>query len=326
MGIVSNGPEIQLFKRFKQKWASMATEDFLPINNIPSRSVEIIEFCLNQLESEQPRDDYRELLELTLIALRRNPPRGIRFSRPGACHRARWMAKIIYAIKIYLFRCQFKLTSRELDGIERFVTFVVTLYIPYWFTTPFAASAPSNDLKFLQDLVTYDDSSISSAAANAFSRHLWYLSEELIGLSFFDTSHDSATKRKMLAALQKEGSQKPEKKKSLQLNEVTICAMTIPDFITCNTRRFFTSIGSSGEFLNVDPSTWNTNVNFMEALQRAKSLKVTNDFAERGVALMQNYIPFLTKDEEQRQFIFQVIEDHRRRFPDARKVTVTRDI
>ncbi|KAG0710828.1 Serine/threonine-protein kinase PLK4 [Chionoecetes opilio] len=49
----------------------------------------------------------------------KKPLRGIRILRPGALHRARWMAKIIYAIKIYLFRYpdQFCLTAGEKSGI-----------------------------------------------------------------------------------------------------------------------------------------------------------------------------------------------------------------
>lgn len=50
---------------------------------------------------------------------------------------------------------------------------------------------------------------------------------------------------------------------------------------------------------------------------------MVNDFAERGLALMQAYNLALTKDEDQRQFLLQVIEDHRKRYPDARKSTVT---
>ena len=50
---------------------------------------------------------------------------------------------------------------------------------------------------------------------------------------------------------------------------------------------------------------------------------MVNDFAERGVALMQAYNLALTKDEDQRQFLLQVVEDHKKRDPDARKLTAT---
>jgi hypothetical protein len=49
---------------------------------------------------------------------------------------------------------------------------------------------------------------------------------------------------------------------------------------------------------------------------------VTNDTAERGVALMQQHNRLLSKTEEQTQFIIQVVSEHRKWFADARKSTV----
>ncbi|KAG7172524.1 hypothetical protein Hamer_G028170 [Homarus americanus] len=61
--------------------------------------------------TEWAREDYREAAELTLLVLGVNPPRGTHFLRPGACHHARWMAKIIYYLKIYMFSHQLELSS-----------------------------------------------------------------------------------------------------------------------------------------------------------------------------------------------------------------------
>ena len=46
-------------------------------------------------------------------------------------------------------------------------------------------------------------------------------------------------------------------------------------------------------------------------------LLVTNDNAERGVALMQELNKHITRDEEQFQFLLRVVADHRRRYPDC---------
>lgn len=45
-----------------------------------------------------------------------------------------------------------------------------------------------------------------------------------------------------------------------------------------------------------------------------KNLPCVNDCPERGVALIQNYNETITKDEEQKQFLLQVVEKHRRDF------------
>jgi hypothetical protein len=43
-----------------------------------------------------------------------------------------------------------------------------------------------------------------------------------------------------------------------------------------------------------------------------RGIAVINQFAERGVALIQDNSKVLTKDEQQRQFLLQVVEWHQR--------------
>ncbi len=50
------------------------------------------------------RDDYKELAELSVLILGGAPKTNFCFKRCGPIHHARWMAKIIYTMKIYLFR------------------------------------------------------------------------------------------------------------------------------------------------------------------------------------------------------------------------------
>lgn len=89
-----------------------------------------IEFVFTTLRNEkQPRDNYREFLKLALIFLDETPPKGVHFRAPGAFHHARWMAKIIYCLKIWLFYQQFKLTQRENNALIEFNLFVTLLYM-----------------------------------------------------------------------------------------------------------------------------------------------------------------------------------------------------
>ena len=60
----------------------------------------------------------------------------IHFSPPGAYHRARWMAKGIYCLKILLFREQFKMYAKELQALRRICLFTITLYVKAWYTAP----------------------------------------------------------------------------------------------------------------------------------------------------------------------------------------------
>ena len=51
-------------------------------------------------------------------------------------------------------------------------------------------------------------------------------------------------------------------------------------------------------------------------------MKVVNDTAERGIALMQQYNSSLTKNEEQKQFLLRLVERHRKTFPSSAKSTL----
>ena len=64
-------------------------------------------FCMELLQRDSerlPRDDYHELLELSLIFLRSCSPRGIHFQMSGAFHHARLMSKVLHVLKMYVFR------------------------------------------------------------------------------------------------------------------------------------------------------------------------------------------------------------------------------
>jgi len=115
----SSGPDILLSKRFKKCWSTIQSEhletvisDASTSNEIENISTDMIIFASKQLEDFQPRDDYKELFNLCIIFLGGVPKKGLSFRSPGGLHRARWMAKAIYSLKIYLFRGQFKLTKK----------------------------------------------------------------------------------------------------------------------------------------------------------------------------------------------------------------------
>jgi len=96
----SSGPEIGLFRRFhdylsridKSQFQTAVDDDFCTevLTKLTNLKEEVIDFAKQILfSSHQPRDDYRELLELTIIFLGDTPPRGVRIMAPGAMHRAR---------------------------------------------------------------------------------------------------------------------------------------------------------------------------------------------------------------------------------------------
>jgi len=105
----TSGPDVAIFKRFQLAWVPMDTKMFNSgienciVMGLVNDMCDIIKFSIDRLEENHPRDDYRELLELTVIFLGGILPNGIHFKKPGAIQHARWMAKAIYSLKIYIY-------------------------------------------------------------------------------------------------------------------------------------------------------------------------------------------------------------------------------
>lgn len=118
LGISSSSLEVPLFKRFQDY---LGFEAGLKDDNIKvllqDIKYEILEFASRQESLSTPsapglRDDNLEFVELVIIFLGGTHVRGIRFRLPEAMHHARWMSKVIYSLKIFIFRSQFKLTKK----------------------------------------------------------------------------------------------------------------------------------------------------------------------------------------------------------------------
>jgi hypothetical protein len=127
--------------------------------------------------------------------------------KPGTCHRARWMAKIIYCLKMFLFRLQFELKKTEVLNLKNFTLFIIWIYLKVWYTSTDASGAPLNDLNFLKYLNKYGNSSngIYKLALKVFSGHLWYLSDTLTGLEFLDFRVSDDIKLKIVKNFDKIG-------------------------------------------------------------------------------------------------------------------------
>lgn len=82
---------------------------------------------------------------------------------------------------------------------------------------------------------------------------------------------------------------------------------------------FFQTLNISQTFLHEDPITWETNSDFLAGKKVVRGLKVVNDTAERGIALIQSFNNSITADEEQKQFLLQVVEENRRDLPNLSK-------
>ncbi|KAG0703610.1 hypothetical protein GWK47_024830 [Chionoecetes opilio] len=221
---------------------------------------------------------------------------------------ARWMAKAIYAVKIMLFHDQLEMSRRELAGIRRVAFFVTMVYAKYWNEAMIPSYAAKNDLDFITDVKRICDDGVASVAERAMRRHL--LSENLIGLAIFDDRISPEQKAEMVEGMKRPSTtknpQRPESKTPINLNR------PLSAFCSVRSMQVLKSLlgGQQPTFLELSPETWNTDSFFKCAKKRAGVLKVTNDLAERGIALIQRFLGNRTKDERQTQFLLKLARLH----------------
>ena len=160
---VMSGPNVPLFKRFHDSWNEIdkgkyknGLEGKTIIPNLSHKIEDIGKFIEEYLDQQLPRDDYKELLILSKVFIG-IPCADVKFCKPGAYHHARWMAKAIHSLKIYLFREAFKLTHEEETSLFSICLFIVFVYIKHWFSAPLAIKAPIEDLQFIKDLFEYEN-------------------------------------------------------------------------------------------------------------------------------------------------------------------------
>ena len=94
---LTSGPDVLIFKRVKEHWNFINqqeyqsfSDDVLKDDFLKHLKDETIIFATKYLQTggKQPKDDYREFLELTVLFLGEIPPRGKQFNTPGAFHHA----------------------------------------------------------------------------------------------------------------------------------------------------------------------------------------------------------------------------------------------
>lgn len=327
----SSGPEVSLFKKFKNYWNqidktkyekglrnSSLNESFKQERN------RLVEFLQEYLMKKHPRKDYKEFIELCLIFLGVVPSSGINFKSPGACHHARWMSKAIYSLKIYIFRTQFSLTPDEVKNLYKICLFVVLVYVEFWFKAPLAIDAPFNDLRLIEKLNNYRsiDSDAADAALRKFKNHLWYLSPEMSAVSLFNKNISLEMKRKIVKSFENDpGIDDIQNKFFLNSDDEMhrLHIRGIHQFIDKRSLRLLERFEIGSDFLKQDCSTWTNNFEYVKGLEIFSNLKVVNDLAERAVQLTEKYANTLTTDEAQKQYLFQMVQEFKRSHPDSNK-------
>ncbi|XP_049308429.1 uncharacterized protein LOC125777466 [Bactrocera dorsalis] len=334
----SCGPEVAIFERFSREWNTFNLKD-LSIGIMDEEVRRALnteeceankEFWIKNIAKDHIRHDYKELLQLMFIFLGGSTP-NFSFRALGATSHARFMSKAIYALKMFALQKQFKMSSSHLNGFRNVCIFLVRLYIPYWFRTTNAVEAPNLDLQLIKNIAGYYDPKISLALLDKMKKHLWYLSEEAVGLAFFDSNVDLNVKRKMVEALalEKEFESNDDNgvylRKNVNASIEEMKAFISKDlscFVTQRTRNIFSRLEIDVKFFNLDPSNWCENAEYLKGVQILKNVTAVNDSAERKVKLITDFNRPLTHSEEDKQYLLHIVENYRQKFPSYTKTSL----
>lgn len=328
-------PEVRLFQDFKKQWKDVdptkfksGMEDEYVRSKIGADADKVLLFCLEQLEKSQIREDYKEFLELVVLFLGHTPPKfNGKLRKIGPISHARWMAKAITALKMFLVRDQIQFDGEILTKLRDFCIFVVKMYAKAWFSCTNGVVAANQDLHFIKNAILYSnvDDQISGGILEKMCGHMWYLSEDLVAMAFFDPIVSFAEKRKMVENVRNR-IPIPANRIKVDVNSETLrqtySTKNLSDFVSTKSQQFFDRFCIETEFMDFDPSTWMTRDDYKEGYEFCRGLHVVNDTAERGVKLITDYNKIISVGEQDKQYLLQVVEQYRRKYSDANKSTL----
>ena len=225
---LTKDPGVALFRRLKAQWHTLNI-DYCNLSKLDTASlpmwmqeeaVSVLSWAEAELaKNTWPREDYRELLRLTIVTLGGVVP-GFQFLQPGPDHHARWMSKCLYYLKMKLLSNVFNMSEKEKSEEEEISQFIVILYLKAWFMSPLPTAAARNDLQFMVNMSRYrlvTKPRIAMDLLQSCSRHLWYLVPQTVVLALADPD---------LSSYQKEGMAR--KLYSLERNEIETGKPTFP--------------------------------------------------------------------------------------------------
>ena len=211
--------------------------------------------------------------------------------------------------------------------LEKICLFTVLVYVPSWLNASSGVDAAVHDLQLWKDIKLFAgiDKNISDAATKVLERHFWYLTEEMSIFSIFSEKLSLQERQTIAKELLRYKRPKAD----------TI-ARGIPEFplITENTRiwscigakswHLFNILNHREDWLSEQPNKWQNMAEFKEAQHVVRNIRVVNDAAERAIKLITEYSTKISKDEDEKQALFQVIENHRKLIPKVDKATLSK--
>ena len=182
---------------------------------------------------------------------------------------------------------QLKMTERKEKGIADVRLFMVTICQGLvWFKASSVPSSPRVGLELIKEIdkCKIQNQAVSQVAMKKILRYVWYLSEELIALAFFDDKVSNDTERLIVNGLRTSGSQHHLKR--ITVDPSLVNSRNLEDFVRESSMQILQHHCLPSTFFNKDLKFRFADADYQLAKNFVNSTTVVNDIAERRVALI----------------------------------------
>ena len=237
---------------------------------------------------------------------------------------ARWNQAGLYIPKMYKYQQLMRYSPKFVEQMKRFMKFQV-VFVPYVQTSGFSADAQVNDLEFRREMERFKDVDLEVAEAvlKTWNGHLQFLAPEYCFLTLVSDKVTPAEKKKISEAIL--STPRPEVLPPAPLKPaVTIDDKTKLPQLAKGPRTYlpFLLLNLDSSFLNLHPNEWFSDESFQRLQRFTKNFRVVNDVAEHAVQLATDYNELITRNEEQRQFLYVTVNKQRQDRADLRRKTL----
>lgn len=208
-------------------------------------------------------------------------------------------------------------SEEMVEKLQRMVQFTALFYVPAWLSAPLPAEAPKNDLALYQSLLRYRniDKPVAKAALSKMGRHMGYLKPQLATLSLASSVVKDEEKAAIASAMLANPVLYDADKGAIDevtpfIDEDTMLADLVDDgsWLIFDLMKM-----DAKQWLERPVSEWEAHRDYVRYCDFVRAAKVTNDVAERAIGLIQDFANTVTKDEDQLQWLLQLVEAHRRK-------------
>ena len=239
---------------------------------------------------------------------------------PAAVSEARWGQSLIYCPKMQKYARLMGYSPAFIKKLKRFNTFGV-VYIPYWLVSNSAADCQVNDLRHQRDLEALQliDSETATAALEVFGRHLDYLAAEWSFVSLVSKKVSVEEKKNLAHAILQTANPTLESAPLKPVVEISSATSLAELVRSPRVNLIFQLLNIDRSILSKDVSEWEDDSHFQKLARYVRNLRVVNDVAENAIQLATDFRESVTRNEEQRQYLYHTVANQRRERGDLRR-------